>query len=468
MEKNFLILFIINIIIKISYCYIVFPFKTFHQQEPSKFNSPLDMITYWGKNIIYSSANIGTPPQNIIIFFHSQNFSSNLYYHMCDFPGSSFERKQSSSFSFIENLIKIYPMENASIASENFYFINNFNTKEKKRYKINFIYSDNDKQIQGDKYEYHDYTCMSIGLQLSYLVLHEPKSNFISQLKNMDIPTYDFTLEYLNSEEGRIIIGEELYNYDPGQYNKKYYKISGAINEKDVNSFFLNFDSIYMMKNNKQKEEIESNSCKIKIDMGLILGTEDYRQKIKNLFFDDMKKCTEEYIDRKYIYWCEKSAENDIKNNFPTLYFQMKEFYKIFELTYKDLFLEKDNKLYFLIYFESSKYNNYFEIGKIFLKKYTFTFNQYNKHIGYYNKNLNNEGEDQKENESFFQNKYLWIIFSILVFIFAILGFILGKKVRDHVRKKRLNEVDDDFFEYENQQKEDKKLFKNDDNTINE
>ena len=229
---------------------------------------------------------------------------------------------------------------------------------------------------------------------------------------------------------------EELYNYDPSQYNKKYYKISGAINEKDVNSFFLNFDSIYMMKNNKQKEEIESNSCKIKIDMGLILGTEDYRQKIKNLFFDDMKKCTEEYIDRKYIYWCEKSAENDIKNNFPTLYFQMKEFYKIFELTYKDLFLEKDNKLYFLIYFESSKYNNYFEIGKIFLKKYTFTFNQYNKHIGYYNKNLNNEGDDQKENESFFQNKYLWIIFSILVFIFAILGFILGKKVRDHVRKK--------------------------------
>ena len=146
----------------------------------------------------------------------------------------------------------------------------------------------------------------------------------------------------------------------------------------------------------------------------------------------------------------------------------MKEFYKIFELTYKDLFLEKDNKLYFLIIFESSKYNNYFEIGKIFLKKYTFTFNQYNKHIGYYNKNLNNEGEDQKENESFFQNKYLWIIFSILVFIFAILGFILGKKVRDHVRKKRLNEVDDDFFEYENQQKEDKKLFQNDDNTINE
>ena len=63
--------------------------------------------------------------QNIIIFFHSQNFSSNLYYHMCDFPGSSFERKQSSSFSFIENLIKIYPMENASIVSENFYFILN-------------------------------------------------------------------------------------------------------------------------------------------------------------------------------------------------------------------------------------------------------------------------------------------------------------------------------------------------------
>lgn len=33
------------------------------------------------------------------------------------------------------------------------------------------------------------------------------------------------------------------------------------------------------------------------------------------------EKCTEYYNQSKYFYWCDKSAENDIKNNFPTLYF---------------------------------------------------------------------------------------------------------------------------------------------------
>ena len=120
------------------------------------------------------------------------------------------------------------------------------------------------------------------------------------------IITYDFTMEYLSPDEGRIIIGEEPYSYDPNKYNKKKYKVSGAMNEKDVDDFFLNFDSIYMLGTNNKKEELESKNAKIIVDMGLIIGPEDYRKKIKELFFDKLindKKCTEEYIERKYFYW---------------------------------------------------------------------------------------------------------------------------------------------------------------------
>ena len=109
-----------------------------------------------------------------------------------------------------------------------------------------------------------------------------------------------------------------------------------------------------------------------------------------------------------------------------------------------------------------------FEIGKILLKKYTFTFNQYNNHIGYYNKDIKIEGEDDEEKISFWENKYLWIIVSVLVIIFAGLGIFIGKKVRDNNRKKRLNEVDDDGYDYEQPENEDKRLFEKENNPINE
>ena len=475
MEKILINIFILNLIISIANNYIVIPFKISHQKEPDEFSSAMDILTYWDNNIIYSNTLIGTPPQNVTIFFHSQNFSSNLYYHMCDFPHSSFERKDSSTFSFVEKLNRIYPMENASLVSDKFYFYEDLNAQNKKQYILPFIYSDNEKEIQKDKYEYHDYTCMSIGLKMNYIVLHEPKSNFISQLKKAGLLTFDFTFEYSNQDEGKIIIGEEPYSYEPSKYNKKKYKVSGAMNEKDKDDFFLNFDSIYMMGQNDQREELESKNIKFIIDMGLILGPEDYRKKIKELFFDkfiENKKCYEEYIDRNYIYWCDISAENEVKSNFPTLFLYMKQYFKTFEFTYYDLFKKKNNKLYFLVHFKNDYYNtnDFFEIGKIFLQKYTLTFNQYNRHIGYHNNEikLDGEGEDEgQEKKSIWQNKILWIVLAILVVVFAILGVILGKKVREHVRKKRMNEVDDDNYVYAQPENEDQKLYKNEENNEN-
>ena len=145
----------------------------------------------------------------------------------------------------------------------------------------------------------------------------------------------------------------------------------------------------------------------------------------------------------------------------------MKQFVKVFELTYKDLFKEKNDKLYFLMYFKNMNYNPYFEIGSIFLKKYSFTFNQYGNHIGYYNEDIKIEGEEE-EPKSFWENKYLWIIISILIIVFAILGYIIGKKVKDNERKKRINEVDDDNYDYNEPENDDKRLFKSDTNNDNE
>ena len=75
-------------------------------------------------------------------------------------------------------------------------------------------------------------------------------------------------------------------------------------------------------------------------------------------------------------------------------------------------------------------------------------------------------GLDEEKNEgSFWQNKYLWIMIVILVILFSIVGIILGKRFREHARRKRINEVDDDNFDYDQPENEDKRLFKNDENS---
>ena len=64
-------------------------------------------------------------------------------------------------------------------------------------------------------------------------------------------------------------------------------------------------------------------------------------------------------------------------------------------------------------------------MGKIFLQKYTLTFNQYNRHIGYHNNEIKIDGEGEgegQEKKSIWQNKITWIVLAILVVVFAILG----------------------------------------------
>ena len=100
-----------------------------------------------------------------------------------------------------------------------------------------------------------------------------------------------------------------------------------------------------MIKNKKQKEEVKTFSVKITIDLGLVIAPDEYKNKIEELFFNEMKqemKCFNDTNKSYIFYWCDKSSENDIKNNFHTLYFYMQLYYKTFELTYKDLFIEKN------------------------------------------------------------------------------------------------------------------------------
>ena len=128
-----------------------------------------------------------------------------------------------------------------------------------------------------------------------------------------------------------------------------------------------------------------------------------------------------------------------MKNKFPILKFSQKNFLYTFELNYEDLFKEKGDKLYFLIWFSSSK-KTAWEIGFPFLKKYLFNYNYDNKLVSFYNKI--DESLDKEEFKINIKIRKIFIIF-LLIIIVTILGYVLGKKFRK--KKISAEELESEF-----------------------
>ena len=168
-------------------------------------------------------------------------------------------------------------------------------------------------------------------------------------------------------------------------------------------------------------------------------------------------------VDSQYtVITCDKNFNTE---KFPTLYFYHMDYNYTFELTHKDLFQIRGDKKYFLIIFDSD--SNYpWKFGKIFLQKYLFNFDTDSKTIGFYTDlnndsnyneseeidNNSNSNSDDNNNKSL--NFYLWILWGVLLLITGIGCFFLGKILYDKNRKKRANELDDDYEYKQNNNEE--------------
>ena len=132
-----------------------------------------------------------------------------------------------------------------------------------------------------------------------------------------------------------------------------------------------------------------------------------------------------------------QNIKNELKIKFPALKFLQRSFLFTFELNYDDLFKEKGDKIYFLIWFSTSLKTNW-EMGLPFLKKYCFNYNYDSKLVYFYNGNFR-ENDNQKENN--INTLYIIIIISLII-ISAVTGFILGIKIKTNKNKKahELNE----------------------------
>jgi hypothetical protein len=319
---------------------------------------------------------------------------------------------------------------------------------------------------------------------------------------------------YICGTIGLSLIKHETYNSqddDEIEYYLKYYRSQNNYfsffhyNNKDyfVNKIFLNeeFKDIFkdvkniswinpIITDNSQRWDIYMNEIfynniylkkRIIVELNplfeLIIGTNEYKSNIMNDFFKfytEQKICLMNEINDYHIFECDenKFEIKDIKN-FPFLYLLNNNINHIFEITGEDLFIKLNNKFYFKIVFPIKRNDNKWILGKIFLRKYPVIFSPLNRLVGFYinpNKGIINERDKETEEikDKLINNKkeyfpkiiYLYIFIGI---IFSFLGIYIGKKIFMN-RKKKLNELVDDYYQYDT---ENEKGIKKDDKSEN-
>ena len=435
------------------------------KRETTIYNATV-FLNKWFYNGIYHTISIGGKYLNSYINLKDPKFSigkcnKNKIYSLLS---NHYKPSESLTFSQIEE----------NIGNDLLNFISdtsNFTIKskigEKKGEGINFYYNEtNEASLCGD-----------LGLNLN---LGFDKTNMISQLKTKNyIEKFVWTLIYQNDGSGIIIMGNEPHFYDNKTYlMSQYCSVYANPIQSSETGWSFKFDDIYFYNKNKDKISLSQNKVNFAIDKGIIIGTDEYRKKISDNYLNDLinnRICfieTQTFNDEEknekeqfYIYYCQKTKfagkglddlEDTHYNNFPALKLYIIDSNMTFTLDKHDLFVEKFDRIYFLVIFKKSDIeNNIWELGEPFFYKTRnnpIIFDQDDKKIGFYNFNLpkisneeyNNNNKKSKEEEKSSNNFILYLGIGIGTIILFVLAFYLGKFFNGK-RKKRANELTDDF-----------------------
>lgn len=409
---------------------IVLPFKTLAPKNVDS-GSPIN-ITSLVENRIFTEINMTS--QTLIAFFNSEEYAFIMTSENCP-EFSNYYIKNSPSFT---NLSERYASERMIL-----YRDYDLKTKEYGYYSKMEVKEYNDKK-----------QCAILGLKMNLPVYEYDRiQNFVKTFYvNENINSYQWTVKYTKDNEGLVIIGDSPLNYDPMFKNKKYEEHqTQAIGESTTVDFGIDFNEITF-----GSKDFEIKHAHFNHDLGVLLVNKIIYEKIKNSFFvnylGDKKICFEGWVYEKYGYiYCDsnKFTDSDIKS-LPKLIFKQTNMNYIFELNYEDLFMIHGEKIFFLMLFRTT--NGMFTFGKLFFKKYLFTFSFDNRIIGFYNDKLdfNSQKMNDLTNKSNYglKEKIILCIFSV-VFIFVLLVlFIKIKKRYLSDRQKRMNELIDNNYIY--------------------
>jgi hypothetical protein len=150
----------------------------------------------------------------------------------------------------------------------------------------------------------------------SLILLSGYNDNFVMQLKKKNlINSYDFTIEFIDDNNGKLILGGLSHEYDDSNYEEKYF-----ISENNINTdWHLNF---YNISHEKNEEIIFENKGILSLSYYGLVSTSSYQKMIDNIFFNkyfEDSKCEKKINigeENVTIYIC----DNDINvKKFPKL-----------------------------------------------------------------------------------------------------------------------------------------------------
>jgi hypothetical protein len=463
---------------KLVISYVVLPFNI--KKKSINLTLPIEeQIEYYlEKNSIITTISFGEKPKQLELYLTLNEYALSLSNDAClEDASSSYNPLLSKSFKnttdymdLLVDIKKYYRAIDKCSFYNNIYLNNNISISN-----LSFLFhedafpneSDNSNQI-----------CGNLGLQIFNEKGAQFKHDYFinSLIQSNIINEYTWSILYLNN----TVNENDILNYT----NKDFDGILiCGINENDYKSIFktnniktikagTRSSSIYwditdlkinyeFPENKTNNYESFDNRITFNNEINYITCTESFFNSIKNSFFNEFLQkniCT--IIEKikpmgSYVIICEKDFK-DKMSTFPKILFYHNELDFSFELTYKDLFVEYNNKLLFLIIYNAYG-QNLWSVGKIFMEKYPIIFDYDKKTISFVNINIINKSNNNKEKAD--NGKpiifYLKIIIIALLIIFIIIIIILIVKVIWIKKRGEISDELDNDYNSENLKEED-------------
>ena len=471
--SKFFLIYIISLIY-LSYfsnCHFVFPFDTIFIKD--KTINDTDYFTNLTQNELYINFSIGAKEENIKAILKMDKYGFLIYENAYNYGEST---TYEIFYPDVDENIKTVWVRGEQIPSKDILYLPSLiNNKYEiiKTNKTKFLRVKQEKDI--NYFNEMFYTYGIIGLKYNYNPYFQAPE-FVKSLKaskDIDNETFYLTFEKdskngfaTNNNKGKFFVGKLLHK------DKTIY--SESINYAGELFWGLNFAHIYL-KNKNDKKEIENIKTKAEIiaTYPYLKAPKEFFNYIEESFFNTLITNNLCYkinfmrhdisLNHNYYSFACNSESKDfmeyLNNNFPDIIFEHIKFKEQFILTKNDLFAfntfnDKDKYLYFLIV--SGDDLTDWILGTPFLKKYVISYNYDSKLVGYYADYGKPENEEE-EKSSFFSIFLKVVLIIALVVVIFILG-MLFQKIYKRTRKKKANELDDEF-EYEPQKdnKDDKK-----------
>ena len=439
--KNLLSLCFLFLTINISTSIIVFPFYTKTQiSNYSEFNEST-FISYVS-NTLLTDIELGEPEQKLQLSLSPYTYCFEISEHSHGVVNFNYDISKSTS------LINISYTEaygrSKTIAKETFYFYNDLNMENKVQIKNITILLTHSSRENDTKYN-----SGSLGIKVWNNEDEWYNNSLITEIcnsksQNNYIKNYSWQLKTINNsnfDHWIIIIGEYPHEYDPKNFKEEQLKY---VPSASMSEWSLNIRQI------KSANTILQTNYRMPIKFGNIhfVAPKEYKTFIyENFFYEyiDQNICFDKKGYLIDIVYCKKQYfdQNSIEK-FPKLEFYNLDLNYTFEFTGKDLFFEKDGYYYFIIEFGTG-----WTFGLPLLNKYPLIFNHETRSIYYYDEKI-------KKEESSFKIDGKIIVGIVVGIIFLIVGLIAGKYFFGSKRKKKANELDDDYDYNQKDEKENK------------